>query len=67
MADLRVDDGEVEVGLSNGVVNLTPNKVKAFEEVSRVLKPGGRGMLGDIIVREELDERARGDVDLWAG
>lgn len=65
--DLPADDGEVDVVISNGVINLTPNKVKAFSEIYRILKPGGRLLLGDIVVREELPEETRSDVDLWAG
>jgi SAM-dependent methyltransferase len=65
--DLPAEDEEVDVVISNGVINLTPNKVKAFSEIYRVLKPTGRMLLGDIIVHNELSEETRGDVDLWAG
>jgi SAM-dependent methyltransferase len=65
--DLPVDDGTVDVVISNGVINLTPNKVRAFREIKRVLKPGGRLYLADIILEAELSEGARSDIDLWTG
>ena len=65
--DLPVEDGEVDVVISNGVINLTPDKVAAFAEIFRVLKPGGRLLLGDIIVKDELSDEIRADVELWSG
>jgi len=65
--DLPVDDDSVDVVISNGVINLTPNKVRAFREIARVLKPGGRLQLADIILEAELSESLRGDIDLWTG
>jgi arsenite methyltransferase len=65
--DLPVDDDSVDVVISNGVINLTPNKVRAFREILRVLKPGGRLQLADIILDAELTESARTDIDLWTG
>ncbi len=63
---LPVEDDSVDVVISNGVLNLTTDKAKAFSEILRVLKPGGRLMLGDIVVAEELSEGIRNDIDLWA-
>lgn len=63
---LPVEDASVDVVISNGVLNLTTDKDKAFAEIHRVLKPGGRLMLADIVVAEELSEGIRNDVDLWA-
>jgi arsenite methyltransferase len=63
---LPVGDGAADVVLSNGVLNLTTDKIKAFSEIHRVLKPGGRLMLADIVVARELPEDRRGDIDLWA-
>ena len=63
---LPVDDASVDVVISNGVLNLTTDKVKAFSEIFRVLKPGGRLLLADICVTEELSEGVRNDIDLWA-
>ena len=64
---LPVEDASVDVVLSNGVLNLTPDKEKAFAEIVRVLKPGGRLQLGDIVVAAELPEEIRRDIDLWTG
>ena len=64
---LPLDDASVDVVISNGVLNLTTDKVEAFREIWRVLKPGGRLQLGDIVVESELSEGIRRDVDLWTG
>jgi SAM-dependent methyltransferase len=65
--DLPVDSETVDFVISNGVLNLTPDKRQAFGEVFRILKPGGRFLYGDIIVANELSESIRRDVDLWTG
>jgi SAM-dependent methyltransferase len=65
--NLPVADAEVDVVISNGVVNLTPDKRRAFSEIFRVIKPGGRLLLGDIVVGADLDEKTRSDIDLWTG
>lgn len=65
--NLPIADAEVDVVISNGVINLTPDKHRVFSEIFRVIKPGGRLLLGDIVVGEELDEDTRSDVDLWTG
>ena len=57
----------VDVVISNGVLNLTPDKEQAFGEVFRVLKPGGQFLYGDIIVANELSESIRRNIDLWTG
>jgi len=64
---LPVEDESVDVVISNGVLNLTPNKLRAFREIARVLKPGGRLQIADIVLAEDLSERARSDIDLWTG
>jgi ubiquinone/menaquinone biosynthesis C-methylase UbiE len=63
---LPVENASVDVVISNGVLNLTTDKNKAFSEIARVLVPGGRLLLADIVVEDELSEEIRGDVDLWA-
>lgn len=63
---LPVDDKSVDVVISNGVVNLAPDKRIAFNEIMRVLKPGGRLFLADVIVQRELTLDARSNPDLWA-
>jgi ubiquinone/menaquinone biosynthesis C-methylase UbiE len=60
-------DSSVDVVISNGVLNLVPEKEKAFGEIRRVLRPGGRLQLADIALDVELGEDARRDIDLWAG
>jgi ubiquinone/menaquinone biosynthesis C-methylase UbiE len=65
--DLPIDSGTVDVVTSNGVINLTPDKAKAFAEVFRVLKPGGLFLYGDIVVADELSESIRSNIELWTG
>ena len=64
---LPLDDGSVDVVISNGVLNLVPEKKRAIAEMARVLKPGGRVQIADIIIGEELSESALRDIDLWTG
>jgi len=63
---LPADDASVDVVLSNGVLNLAVDKRRAFSEILRVLKPGGRMMLADVVVQRELSLGARSNPDLWA-
>jgi arsenite methyltransferase len=67
MEELPVPDGWADVVISNGVLNLTPDKQKALGEMFRVLRPGGRLQIGDILVSREVPEAARQKVDLWTG
>lgn len=64
---LPVDDGSVDVLISNGVVNLVPRKDRAIAEIARVVKPGGRVQMADIVIGEELPDSALRDIDLWTG
>jgi len=64
---LPVDSESVDFAITNGVLNLTPDKEQAFAEVFRILKPGGQFLYGDIVVASELSESIRRDVDLWTG
>jgi arsenite methyltransferase len=66
-AALPVDDRSVDVMFSNGVLNLVPEKERAITEMARVLKPGGRLQIADIIIGERLPERVVRDIDLWTG
>ena len=64
---LPVGDATVDIVISNGVLNLVPDKPTAVREIARVLKPGGRVQIADIIIREVLPESALRDIDLWTG
>jgi arsenite methyltransferase len=63
---LPVGDGVADVVISNGVINLCPDKQAVFREMYRVLKPGGRIQVGDILVHREVPQDAREDIDLWS-
>ena len=64
---LPVDSEWADVVISNGVVNLCPDKRAVFGEMHRVLKPGGRIQIGDIIVQDAVPNSAKDDIDLWTG
>jgi SAM-dependent methyltransferase len=64
---LPLEDASVDVVISNGALNLTPDKSAAYGEVFRVLRPGGRFFYADIVVDRELSEAVRRDIDLWTG
>jgi SAM-dependent methyltransferase len=64
---LPVDDDWADVVISNGVVNLCPDKRAVFREMFRVLKPGGRIQIGDILVHKEVPQSAKDDIALWSG
>ena len=64
---LPVDDASVDLVISNGVLNLVPLKDRAIAEMARVLKPGGRLQIADIVIGEELPDSALRDIDLWTG
>src|SRR4030095_10807759 len=66
-AALPVVDRSVDVVFSNGVLNLVPEKAPAITEMARVLKPGGRLQIADIIIGEQLPERVVREIDLWTG
>ena len=64
---LPADDASIDVVISNGVINLCPDKMAVMAEVSRVLKPGGRLQIGDIVVHKEVPQSVKDDIDLWSG
>ncbi len=65
--ELPVADGTADVVISNGLINLSPDKQAVFREIARVLKPGGRIQIADIIVQQAVPEAAKENVDLWTG
>ena len=65
--ELPVPDGWADVVISNGAVNLAPDKPAAFRELNRVLKPGGRLQIADILVEKPIPDSAKLNIDLWAG
>ena len=64
---LPVESGSVDVVLSNCVINLVPDKQKAFAEIFRVLKKGGRFSISDMVTFGEIPQAVRDDMDLWTG
>jgi arsenite methyltransferase len=64
---LPVDDASVDVVISNGVIDLVPDKDAVLDEIDRVLRPGGRMQLADVIIHHEVSEDARARIDLWTG
>ncbi len=64
---MPLPDNSFDVVLSNCVLNLVPDKKKAFSEIMRVLKPGGHFCVSDIVLRGELSDEMRADAELYAG
>jgi len=64
---LPVEDGTVDVVISNGVIDLVPDKEAVFDEIDRVLRPGGRLQMADVVIHHEVSADARDRIDLWTG
>jgi SAM-dependent methyltransferase len=64
---LPLEAGWADVIISNGVLNLAPDKTVALREMARVLKPAGRLQIADILVEKPVPESAKGKIDLWTG
>jgi arsenite methyltransferase len=64
---LPLPDCSVDVAISNCVINLVPDKEKVFQELNRVLRPGGRFMISDVVLLKELPEQVRTSVEAYVG
>jgi arsenite methyltransferase len=64
---LPIPDASVDVVISDGAIDLVPDKDAVFAEIDRVLRPGGRVQLADVIVHTAVSEDARERIDLWTG
>ena len=67
LESLPVDDGWADVVISNGVLNLVPDKAAALAEMRRVLRPDGRLQLADIVLGRPVSDTSKQDVSLWTG
>jgi arsenite methyltransferase len=65
--ELPAEDASVDIVISNGVINLTPDKMAVMRDIARALKPGGRIQIADIVVHREVPQSAKEDIDLWSG
>jgi arsenite methyltransferase len=64
---LPLEGESVDVVISNGVIDLVPDKEAVFAEIDRVLRPGGRLQIADVIIHTDVSEDARDRIDLWTG
>ena len=65
--ELPFPDGSFDVVISNGVIDLIPDKEAVFSELYRVLRPGGRLQLADVTIQQPVSEEGRRNIDLWTG
>jgi ubiquinone/menaquinone biosynthesis C-methylase UbiE len=64
---LPFPDASFDVVISNGVIDLIPDKDAVFAELFRVLAPGGRIQIADVTIQNPVSEEGRRDIDLWTG
>jgi arsenite methyltransferase len=67
LEELPVEDASADLVISNGVINLSPDKETVFREIARALKPGGRIQIADIVVQKAVPDAAKENIDLWTG
>jgi SAM-dependent methyltransferase len=67
MTRLPLADDSVDVVISNGVINLAADKEAVFADLFRVVKSGGRLQIADMVIKSDLSEEARNNIDLWTG
>lgn len=64
---LPFDDASFDAVISNGVIDLIPDKDAVFAELYRVLRPGGRLQIADITIQRPVSEEGKRNIDLWTG
>jgi len=64
---LPFEDETFDIVISNGVIDLVPDKDAVFSEIFRVLKPGGRIQIADVSIQKPVSEEGRRNIDLWTG
>ena len=64
---LPIADASIDVATSNGVIDLLPDKTAVFDEIYRVLRPGGRMQISDVTIQQPVSEEGKRDIDLWTG
>ena len=64
---LPFEDESVDIVLSNGVIDLVPDKDAVFAEIFRILRPGGRMQVADVTIQNPVSEEGRRNIDLWTG
>ena len=64
---LPFEDGSIDVVISNGVIDLVPDKDAVFVEIFRLLRPGGRIQVADVTIQNPVSEEGRRNIDLWTG
>jgi SAM-dependent methyltransferase len=67
LEEIPVDDGWADVVISNGAINLAPDKARVYGEMYRIIKPGGRLQVADILVARPVSDEAKRKIDLWTG
>ena len=65
--DLPFEDASYDIVISNGVIDLVPDKDAVFAEIYRVLAPGGRIQIADVTIQNPVSEEGRRKIDLWTG